>query len=120
MHAFTSDWTSLALPENPGSMKLLPRPPKNVRVNTEDSLGHGMDAVIMLAIFLGAGFGLDRLLGTMPIFMIVMTVVGSVGLFARFFYRYEAKMNEHDAQRLAKLSGPDQSSAAGGANGEAA
>ncbi len=31
-------------------MKLLPRPPKNVRVNTEDSLGHGMDAVIMLAM----------------------------------------------------------------------
>ena len=55
-------------------MKLLPRPPKNVRVNTEDSLGHGMDAVIMLAMFLGAGFGLDRLFGTMPVFMIVMTV----------------------------------------------
>ena len=69
-------------------MKLLPRPPKNVRVNTDDSLGHGMDAVIMLAIFLGAGFGLDRLFGTMPVFMIVMTVLGAVGLFARFYYAY--------------------------------
>jgi ATP synthase protein I len=100
-------------------MKLLPRPPKNVRANTEDSLGHGMDAVIMLAIFLGAGFGLDRVFGTMPVFMIVMTVLGAVGLFARFYYQYEAKMNEHDARRLAKLAGP----AAGGApdsNGEAA
>jgi len=101
-------------------MKLLPRPPKNVRVNTEDSLGHGMDAVIMLAIFLGAGFGLDRLFGTMPVFMIVMTVIGSVGLFARFFYQYEAKMNEHDEQRLAKLAGAPRSPAVVDANGEAA
>ena len=34
------------------------------RVNTGDSLGHGMDAVIMLAIFLLGGYGLDRLFGT--------------------------------------------------------
>jgi hypothetical protein len=95
--------------ENPGSMKLLSRPPKNTRVNSEDSLGHGMDAVIMLAIFLGAGFGLDRLFGTMPVFMIVLTVVGSIGLFARFYYQYEAKMDEHDERRLAKLAGPADS-----------
>ena len=61
-------------------MKLLPRPPKNVRVYSDDSLGHGMDAVIMLAIFLGAGFGLDRLFGTTPIFMIVMKQTDHVTL----------------------------------------
>jgi ATP synthase protein I len=87
-------------------MKLLPRPPKNVRVNTDDSLGHGMDAVITLVIFLGVGFGLDRLFGTMPVFMIAMTVLGAVGLFARFYYQYAARMDEHDQRRLAKLAGP--------------
>jgi hypothetical protein len=91
-------------------MKLLPRPPKNVRVNTDDSLGHGLDAVIMLAIFLGVGFGLDRLFGTMPVFMIVMTVLGSVGLFARFYYSYGARMDEHDERRRAKLAGPGATS----------
>ena len=55
-------------------MKLLPINTQK-RVNTEDSLGHGMDAVIMLVLFLLAGFGLDRLFGTMPLFMIVMTVI---------------------------------------------
>jgi ATP synthase protein I len=95
-------------------MKLLPRPPKDVRVNSEDSLGHGMDAVIMLAIFLGAGYGLDRLFGTTPMFMIILTVIGAVGLFARFYYSYSAKMDEHDEKRLAKLAGPAES------NGEAA
>ena len=87
-------------------MKLLPRPPKNVRVNTEDSLGHGMDAVFMMAIFLGAGYGLDRLFGTIPVFMIALTVLGAIGLFARFYYQYEAKMDEHDERRRSKLAGP--------------
>lgn len=79
-------------------MKLLPINTQK-RVNTEDSLGHGMDAVIMLVLFLLAGFGLDRLLGTTPLFMIVMTVIGSVGLFLKFKYRYEARMDELDEQR---------------------
>ncbi len=79
-------------------MKLLPINTQK-RVNTEDSLGHGMDAVIMLALFLLAGFGLDRLFGTMPVFMIVMTLLGSVGLFLKFKYRYSARMDELEAQR---------------------
>ncbi len=79
-------------------MKFLPLK-KTTRVNTEDSLGHGMDAVIMLALFLLAGYGLDRWFGTVPVFMIVMTVLGSVGLFFKFKYRYDAKMNQHEAER---------------------
>ena len=77
-------------------MKLLR---KDVRVSTTDSLGHGMDAVIMLIIFFGAGFGLDRLFGTAPVFMIVMTLLGAIGLFATFKYRYEARMQEHEQRR---------------------
>ena len=92
-------------------MKLLPRPPRDVRVNSDDSLGHGMDAVIMLAIFLAAGYGLDRLFGTIPVFMIVMTVLGSVGLFARFYYQYEGRMQQHDDERRAKLAGPREKAA---------
>jgi len=79
-------------------MKLLPINPQK-RVNTEDPLGHGMDAVIMLVLFLLAGFGLDRLFGTMPIFMIAMTLLGSVGLFLKFKYQYEARMDELEEQR---------------------
>jgi F0F1-type ATP synthase assembly protein I len=79
-------------------MKLLPINTQK-RVDTQDSLGHGMDAVIMLVIFLLGGFGLDRLFGTMPVFMIVMTVIGSVGLFYKFKYSYSARMDELEAQR---------------------
>lgn len=77
-------------------MKLLK---KNVRVNTNDSLGHGLDAVIIIALFFLGGFGLDRLFDTTPVFMIVMTLLGAVGLFATFKYRYEARMEELEAQR---------------------
>ena len=77
-------------------MKLLP---KNTRVNREDSLGHGMDAVIMLLLFFLAGWGLDSVFGTTPVFMIVLTVLAAVGLFAKFFYRYKARMEEHEQRR---------------------
>jgi len=87
-------------------MKLLPTPPStDVRANSEESLGHGMDAVIMLAIFLGLGWGLDTVFGTIPVFMISMTVIGSIGLFARFYYSYGRRMDRHDAERVAKLAG---------------
>ena len=79
-------------------MKLLPT---QKRIDTQDSLGHGMDAVIMLVVFLAAGYGLDRLFGTMPIFMVVMTVVGSVGLFLKFKYRYDERMTELEGLRAA-------------------
>jgi len=75
------------------------RPAKQTRVNTEDSLGLGIEAAIVVALFFGVGFGLDRLFGTTPIFMIVFTILGAVGLFAKFKYRYDDRMAEHEAER---------------------
>jgi ATP synthase protein I len=77
-------------------MKLLPKQP---RVNTEDSLGLGIEAAVIIALFLGLGYLLDRVFGTMPVFMIVMTLVGAVGLFAKLKYRYDDRMDELEAQR---------------------
>lgn len=97
----------------PGSMKLLSRITRplrrtvrsDVRVDPTDGPGQGLDAVVVLALFLGLGWLIDRLAGTTPIFMIVMTVLGAVGLFAKFKYRYDEKMNQLEDERLAKLSG---------------
>jgi F0F1-type ATP synthase assembly protein I len=70
-----------------------------------------MDAVIVIGLFFAAGFGLDRLLGTQPVFMIALTILGSIGLFMTFRYRYEARMQELEAERLARRAdaqaGPD-------------
>jgi len=86
-------------------MKLLPTQP---RVNTEDSLGLGIEVAVIIALFFGIGFVLDRLVGTTPLFMIVMTVVGSIGLFAKFKYRYDDRMDELEAQRAAKSAAAAQ------------
>jgi Putative F0F1-ATPase subunit Ca2+/Mg2+ transporter len=78
-------------------MKLLPK--QQPRVNTEDSVGLGIEAAVIIALFLGIGYVLDRIFGTMPIFMIVMTVLGAIGLFAKLKYRYDDRMDELEAER---------------------
>lgn len=86
-------------------MKIFPlKKLQQTRLSPGDSLGHGMDAALLVALFLLAGFGLDRLFGTMPVFMIIMTVLGAIGIFAKFKYNYEAKMDEHEANRTAHLA----------------
>ena len=82
-------------------MKLLP---KQTRVDTQDSLGLGIEAAIIVVLFLGLGYGLDRLFGTVPVLMIVFTVLGAVGLFAKWKYRYDERMDELESERAADRS----------------
>ena len=82
-------------------MKLLP---KQTRVDTQDGLGLGIEAAVITLLFFGVGYGLDWLFGTTPIFMIVLTVVGAVGLFAKWKYRYDDRMDELEAQRASKIA----------------
>ncbi|HYN32560.1 MAG TPA: AtpZ/AtpI family protein [Ilumatobacteraceae bacterium] len=85
-------------------MKLLPKQQPRVN-NTEDSVGLGIEAAVIIALFLGLGYILDRIFGTTPIFMIVMTLVGAVGLFAKLKYRYDDRMDELEAERRAAPAG---------------
>jgi hypothetical protein len=82
-------------------MKLLP---KQTRVDTQDGLGLGIEAAVIMALFFAFGAGLDWLFGTTPVFMIVFTVLGAVGLFAKWKYRYDDRMNELEAERAAKTA----------------
>lgn len=82
-------------------MKLLP---KQTRVDTQDGLGLGIEAAVIMALFFGVGAGFDWLFGTTPLFMIVFTLLGAVGLFAKWKYRYDDRMNELEAERVAKTA----------------
>jgi hypothetical protein len=82
--------------EPQGSMKLLPTPQRG---STDDSVGLGIEAAIVLALFLGVGYLIDRIVGTQPIFMVVMVVLGAVGLFAKLKYRYDDRMDALDERR---------------------
>jgi F0F1-type ATP synthase assembly protein I len=67
--------------------------------------GGGMEIALMVPIFLGLGWVIDRLLGTAPIFMIVMVVLGAIGVFCRLRYAYDDKIRELEAERRAQRSG---------------
>ena len=77
-------------------MKLLP---KQTRVATDDALGMAIEVAVIMVLFMAIGWGLDQWLGTLPVFMIVFTVLGAVGLFTKHKYRYDAKMLELEQQR---------------------
>ena len=79
------------------TVKLIPRP----QINNDDAIGRGMDLVLVTVLFVGIGYGLDRWLGTKPVFMIVMLGIGVVGQFVAMRYRYEATMQNLEAQRAA-------------------
>ncbi len=83
-------------------MKLLPKQPRVA--NTEDSVGLGIEAAVIIALFLGLGYVLDRIVGTTPVFMIIMTMVGAIGLFAKLKYRYDDRMDELEAERRASTA----------------
>jgi hypothetical protein len=97
VHVFTSAAVPGAALERP--LLLMKLIPPSTRVRRDDQVGRGMDAVLTLALFLGAGYLVDRWLGTTPTFMIVFVVVGSIGLFVSFKARYEATMSHLEAQR---------------------
>jgi hypothetical protein len=79
-------------------MKLLPQ---QTRIATDDALGMAIEIAVIMAVFTGGGFALDQWVGTLPVFMIVGSVLGAVGLFIKHKYRYDVKMDALEAERLA-------------------
>ncbi len=83
-------------------MKLIPTNPRVTR--GDDAIGRGMDVALTVLLFFGIGYALDRWLGTTPWFMIAMVVLASVGFFASFKYRYDARMEQLEAERAARTA----------------
>jgi hypothetical protein len=57
---------------------------KQTRVNNEDALGVAIEFAMILGVFFAAGWALDA----------------ALGLFAKSKYRYDAKMEALEAERL--------------------
>jgi F0F1-type ATP synthase assembly protein I len=70
-----------------------------------DTLNRSFEFVVVALLFLGLGWLVDQWLGTNPIFLIAFVLVGFVGQFARFWYRYDAEMKVHEAELAAKRAG---------------
>jgi ATP synthase protein I len=78
-------------------MDLLPR---KQRSSSDDGIGRGMEFAILVLMFLGIGYLLDRWFGTKPVFMIVLVVVALIGQFASMWYSYDARMKQHEEERI--------------------
>jgi F0F1-type ATP synthase assembly protein I len=93
-------------------MKFLP---SNIRQpNMDDNVGRGIEMALAFALFVGAGYLLDRWLGTMPIFMIVLAILAGVGFFAKFKYQYDDRMDQLEAERAEKAAAGRDGGAHGG------
>jgi F0F1-type ATP synthase assembly protein I len=75
------------------------KPHPTINPATDDKLGIGIDVALVTLAFLGIGYGLDRWLGTKPLFTIALVVLALIGEFLRFWYDYDARMKELEAQR---------------------
>jgi F0F1-type ATP synthase assembly protein I len=78
-------------------MDLIPKASK--QPNPGDGLGRGMEVALLVLLFLGIGYLLDRWLGTKPVFMIVMFVLALVGQFVSMKYGYDQRMKELEQAR---------------------
>jgi F0F1-type ATP synthase assembly protein I len=67
--------------------------------DSNHGIGRGMEFAVMVLLFFGVGYALDRWLGTKPIFMIVLVVLAIVGQFASLYYGYDERMKAHEQRR---------------------
>lgn len=62
-----------------------------------EGVAHGLELVIPTVVFTLLGLGLDSLLGTKPLFLLVGFVWGVVGTFVSQYYKYRARSEALDA-----------------------
>ena len=62
-----------------------------------EGLQRAFELALTPAIIGGFGYLLDRWLGVLPILTIVFFLVAMVGLIARMWYGYDARMKEYEA-----------------------
>ena len=85
-------------------MKVLPDQRKIAEhQQSGQTLGRGMDFALVVLVFLGIGYVLDRWLDTRPAFMIGLVIFSVVGQFIKMYFEYTATMKVHEAERVAAI-----------------
>ena len=62
-----------------------------------ETFTRGMEMVLTPALIGALGYLLDRVSGLLPVFTIVFTIVGVIGVGVKEYYTYEAAMRAHEA-----------------------
>jgi F0F1-type ATP synthase assembly protein I len=85
------------------SVKFIPTPKPMTPVDKGISQGAELAAGVL--VFFLIGLGIDTWLGTVPVFMIALTVFGVVGYFVRMYYAYNSVMSKLEKERADKSRG---------------
>jgi hypothetical protein len=64
----------------------------------EKGFSRGFEIALTPLILGAIGYGLDRWIGIVPVFTILFFLVAVVGVFARMYYAYDARMQIEEAQ----------------------
>ena len=80
------------------------RPDPPAGRTTDDTLGTGIEAGIVLVVFAGCGYLLDRWLGLSPLLTIGLFAVGAIGLFYKFKADYDLQIEQLVRERRERSS----------------
>ncbi|MCP3937786.1 MAG: AtpZ/AtpI family protein [Actinomycetia bacterium] len=69
-----------------------------------DSLSRAFELAVTPGVFAGAGYLVDRLLGTVAVFTITLMILAVIGELVLWWYRYDHKMSQLEAELVAKRS----------------
>ena len=58
-----------------------------------------MEFAVLVLMFFGIGYALDRWFDTKPVFMIIFVVLAIVGQFASLYYGYDERMKALEERR---------------------
>lgn len=74
-----------------------------------DAVSRSFEFVATIAVFTGLGWLIDRWLGTAPVFLVILTVVGFAGNLLRSWYTYDAAMRKLEADLPGRAPAKDPS-----------
>lgn len=81
-------------------MKFIPTPKPATHVDR--GISQGAELAVGVLVFFFIGFAIDAWLGTVPVFMIALTIFGVVGYFVRMYYAYNTEMTRLERERQSK------------------
>lgn len=63
-----------------------------------DGMSRAFEIAVTPLVFGAAGYGIDALAGTRPVFTVSLAVFAVVGMFVRLWFSYDSEMRAHESR----------------------
>jgi F0F1-type ATP synthase assembly protein I len=61
-----------------------------------EAMGRGFELALTLVVMGGLGWGVDQLVGTYPLFVVIFAILGFAGITVKLFIGYDLEMRQHE------------------------